>query len=73
MVLHCVRPGLGVMIVPRAVSRLSMTGITIGEIDELCVQRRALTALQRNESRQVPLTRRQTEIVYPFLHLSDAK
>ena len=66
MVLHCVRLGLGVTIVPRGVSRLSMTGITIGEIDEPCVQRRVLTALHRNESRQVPLTRRPTEIAYPF-------
>ena len=73
MVLHCVRLGLGVTIVPRRVSRLSMTGITIVEIDEPCVPRRVLTALHRNESRQVPLTRRPPEIAYPFLHLSDAK
>ena len=45
-----------------------MTGITIVEINEPRVLRRVLTALYRNESRQVLLTRQPLDIAYPFLH-----
>ena len=73
MVIQCVLLGLGVTVVPRGVSRLSMTDVAILEIDEPQVPRRVLTAFYRNDGLHIPLIERLLEIADNFFHWSEMK